>query len=181
MKWTVKLIAETCPGESVEHEVASIERTEVVSPATVGLTIAEGKAILESLQKQMIVVQIQHHGASISACPRCGRRFRTKGYYRSTLRSVYGNVRIRVRRIQGCLCSGSQRRSFSTLFTNRNPITPELKYLTAKIWTVVTSEPGTDDPNATLLPVTKEVAGKGIRIPDLRFCTKIWVRLVSPV
>jgi hypothetical protein len=86
-----------------------MERGEVVSPATVGLTIAEGKAILESLQKQMIVAQIQHHGASISACPRCGRRFRTKGYYRSTLRSVYGNVRIRVRRIKGCLCSGSQR------------------------------------------------------------------------
>lgn len=133
MKWTVKLIAETRPRESVEHEVASMERGEVVSPATVGLTIAEGKAILESLQKQMIVAQIQHHGASISACPRCGRRFRTKGYYRSTLRSVYGKVRIRVRRIKGCLCSGSQRRSFSTLFTNRNPITPELKYLTAKM------------------------------------------------
>jgi hypothetical protein len=31
------------------------------------------------------------------------------------------------------LCSGSQRRSFSILFTNRNPITPELKYLTAKM------------------------------------------------
>jgi hypothetical protein len=46
MKWTVKLIAEARPGESVEHEVASIERGEVVSPASVGLTIAEGKTIL---------------------------------------------------------------------------------------------------------------------------------------
>ncbi len=97
MKWTVKLIAETGPGESVEHEVASIERAEVVSPATVGLTIAEGKTILESLQKQMVMAQIQHHGASILACTQCGRLFRTKGYYRCTLRSVYGNVRIRVR------------------------------------------------------------------------------------
>jgi hypothetical protein len=99
MQWTVKLIAETRPGGSVEHEVASIERAEVVSPARVGFTIAEGKTILESLQKQMIVAQIEHHGAGISACPRFGGRFRTKGYYRSTLRSAYGNVRIRVRRI----------------------------------------------------------------------------------
>jgi hypothetical protein len=117
MKWTVKLIAAARNGESVEHEVASIERAEIVSPATVGLTIAEGKTILERLQKKMVVAQIQHHGASISAYPRCRRPFRTKGYYRCTLGSVYGNIRIRVRRIKGCLCSGSQSRSFSTLFT----------------------------------------------------------------
>ena len=142
MKWTVKLIAETRPGESVEHEVASIERAEVVSPATVGLTIAEGKTILESLQKQMVMAQIQHHGPSILACTQCGRLFRTKGYYRCTLRSVYGNVRIRVRRIKGCLSSGSQGRSFSTLFTNGNPTTPELKYLTAKMVALLPSLAG---------------------------------------
>lgn len=133
MKWTVKLIAETHSGESVEHEVATIERADVALPATVGLTISAGKAILESLQEQIVVAQIQHHGASIPLCPGCGKAFPTKGYYRSILRSVYGNVRIRIRRIKGCSCSGSQGRSFSTLFTNKNPTTPELKFLTAKM------------------------------------------------
>jgi hypothetical protein len=103
----------------------------------VGLTISEGKAILESLQEQMVVAQIQHHGTRIPACPGCGKAFRTKGYYRSILRSVYGNVRMRVRRIKGCSCSGMQGRSFSTLFTNKNPTTPELKYLTAKMAAVL--------------------------------------------
>ena len=37
------------------------------------------------------------------------------------------------RRLRGCSCAGSQSRSFSTLFTNKNPITPELRYLTAKM------------------------------------------------
>ena len=40
---------------------------------------------------------------------------------------------MRIRRLRGCSCAGSQSRSFSTLFTNKNPITPELRYLTAKM------------------------------------------------
>jgi len=88
---------------------------------------------MENLQKQMVEAQVQHHGVSVKSCPRCGRVFRTKGYYRSTLRSVYGNDGMRIRRLRGCSCSGSQKCSFSTLFTNKNPITPELKYLTAKM------------------------------------------------
>ena len=75
------------PGSPVEHEVGSIERTEEVSPATVGLTIAEGKALLASLQSQIVTEQIQRYVASVKACPECGKAFRTKGYYRSTLRS----------------------------------------------------------------------------------------------
>ena len=133
MKWTVKLVAEVVDGKQIEHEIATIERSDGISPATVGLTIAEGKEILETLQKQIVTAQVQHHGASIPSCPRCGRAYRTKGYYESTLRSVYGKVGMRIRRLRGCSCAGSQARSFSTLFTNKNPITPELRYLTAKM------------------------------------------------
>jgi hypothetical protein len=95
MKWTLKLVAEVVPGKPTEYEVATIERIEKFSPATLGLTISEGKAILAGLQKQMVTAQVQHHGASILSCPRCGKAFRTKGYYQSTLRSVYGNVGMR--------------------------------------------------------------------------------------
>ena len=38
-------------GKQIEHEIATIERADWIFPATVGLTIAEGKGILESLQK----------------------------------------------------------------------------------------------------------------------------------
>jgi hypothetical protein len=133
MRWTIKLVVEVVPGSPVEHEVGMIERTEEISPATVGLTIAEGKALLASLQEQIVTAQVQQHVSSIKSCPRCGNAFRTKGYYQSTLRSVYGNVGMRIRRLRECPCSGSQARSFSTLFTNKSPITPELRYLTAKM------------------------------------------------
>jgi hypothetical protein len=133
MKWTMKLVAEVVPGKPIEHEIAMIERPEKISPANVGLTIEEGKAILESLQNEIVAAQVQQHGVNIRSCPRCGSAFRTKGYYRATLRSVYGNVGMRIRRLRGCSCAGSQARSFSTLFTNKNPTTPELRYLTAKM------------------------------------------------
>jgi len=75
MKWTVKLVAEVVDGKQIEHEIATIERADGISPATVGLTIAEGKGILESLQKEIVTAQVQHHGASIPSCPRCGRAY----------------------------------------------------------------------------------------------------------
>src|ERR1017187_2881956 len=58
---------------------------------------------------------------------------RTKGYYQSTLRSVYGNVGMRIRRLRGCSCVGARQNSFSAMFTNKDPTTPELKSLTAKL------------------------------------------------
>jgi len=151
MKWTIKLVFEVVPGSLVEHEVGTIERREEISPATVGLTIAEGKALLASLQKQIVTAQVQQHVASIKSCPECGNAFRTKGYYQSTLRSVYGKVSMRIRRLRRCPCSGSHADSFSTLLTNKSPITPELRYLTAKM--------------AALLPFRKVVDFLGELLP----------------
>ena len=132
MRWTFKLVFEAVPGSLIEHEVGMIERPEELSSASVGLTIAEGKALLASLQAQIVTAQVQQHVASMKSCPQCGNAFRTKGHYQFTLRSVYGSVEMRVRRLKACPCSGSRAQSFSTLFTNKSPITPELRYLTAK-------------------------------------------------
>src|ERR1035441_6890199 len=133
MRWTIKLVSEAVPGCPVEDEVGMIERAEEISPASVGLTITEGKALLASLQEKIVTAQVQQHAVNIKSCPRCGSAFRAKGYYQSTLRSVYGKVDMRIRRLCACPCSGSQAQSFSTLFTNKSPITPELRYLTAKM------------------------------------------------
>ena len=95
-------MTEVVPGKSIEEEVATIEREDLVSPATVGLAIAEGKLILAHLQRSVVTSQIHRHGASIKSCQQCGKAFRTKGYYQSILRSVYGNVPLRIRRLKGC-------------------------------------------------------------------------------
>jgi len=84
MKWTIKLVVEVFPGNVVEREVGMIERSEELSPATVGLTITEGKALLASLQKEVVTAQVQRHVASIKSCPQCGHALRTKGYYHTS-------------------------------------------------------------------------------------------------
>jgi uncharacterized C2H2 Zn-finger protein len=99
MKWTIKLVFDAVPGSPVEHELGIIKRAEEISPATVGLTIAEGKALLASLQEQVVTAQVQRQVATFKACPQCGNAFRTKGHYQSTLRSVYGTVGMRIRRL----------------------------------------------------------------------------------
>src|ERR1035438_8597363 len=96
MKWTLKLVSEVVSGKPTEYEVATIERIEKFSPATVGLTISEGKAILAGLQKQMVTAQVQHHGASIHSCPRCGSRIHPELWRTTTAR---GNDQHGVRRI----------------------------------------------------------------------------------
>lgn len=167
MKWIVKLVAEVTPGQVVEHEIASVEREDLVAPATVGLSIAEGKLILENLQKQMVTAQVQHHNTSLKSCFRCGTAFRTKGYYSSTLRSVYGHVPMRVRRIRGCSCTGTQHHSYSTIFTDRYPITPELRHLTAKLAALLPFGKVTDF-LSELLPLSAKVTASTVRNRTLK-------------
>ena len=75
MKWTIKLVFEAVPGSPVEHEIGIIERAEEISPAIVGLTLAEGKALLASLQQQVVTAQIQQHVETIKSCPELSTRF----------------------------------------------------------------------------------------------------------
>ena len=162
MKWTIKLVSEAVPGCPVEDEVGMIERAEEISPASVGLTIAEGKALLASLQEKIVTTQVQQHAVSIKSCPRCGNVFRTKGYYYSTLRSVYGKVDMRIRRLSVSPCSGSQAQSFSTLFTNMNPITPEVRYLTTKMAALLPFRK-TADFLGELLPLSSQATASTVR------------------
>lgn len=78
MRWIVKVIFEAAPGNIVEHEIVTLDRPDLLSPATVGLSIVEGKAILEGLQNQMVAAQVRQHNVSLRSCSRCGKAFRTK-------------------------------------------------------------------------------------------------------
>ena len=142
-----------------------IERAEELSSASVGLTIAEGKALLASLQEQVVTAQVQQHAATIKYCkycPQCGSAFRTKGHYQSTLRSVYGTIGMRIRRLRACPCAGSQAHSFSTLFTNKSPITPELRYLTAKMAALLPFRKAADF-LGELLPLSTQATASTVR------------------
>ena len=99
LTWKLKLMAEIAPGEHVEIDVATWERTQEVSLATLGLSLEEGKKILAEIQRQMVATQMAQRAQAERCCANCGRSLRNKGHHRSTFHSTYGNVPVRIRRV----------------------------------------------------------------------------------
>src|SRR3954451_10695743 len=133
MKWTVKLVAETAPGVVTEHDLLTLERPDQLTLARLGLSLEEAKQLLAALQNRLVPPQVKRHGQFCPNCPRCSRPFRGRGSYQVTFRSLFGNVPVQVRRLRTCPCQGSQRQSFSTVFTSKHPVAPELNFLMAKL------------------------------------------------
>jgi hypothetical protein len=92
MRWTVMLVAEVEPGQRVEHEIAAVDRDEQITPATLGLSVAEGKTVLAAIQARLVVDQVKRHGEVARHCRWCGHAQSSKGHYQSTFRSVFGDV-----------------------------------------------------------------------------------------
>jgi hypothetical protein len=66
-------------------------------------------------------------------CATCGRPLASKGHYRATFRSLFGNVPVRVRRLLVCPCQGpGAAKSFAALDLSKGAVAPELAYVTAR-------------------------------------------------
>ena len=70
-------------------EIACVERTDL-KPETLGLTLAEGKMILNDLQQIVVERQVSSSLLLNQACPDCGRRRCSKGNHTLSLRTVFG-------------------------------------------------------------------------------------------
>jgi hypothetical protein len=180
MNWTLKLVTEWDSGETKMHDVASWERTDAfIKPATLGMSIEESKRIAASIQAQMVSDQVDRHNKAPTACRFCGRRVRTKGYYRSTFKSVFGKVPMRVRRVLGCECRGAGHRAFSSLPTGNNPTSPELKYLTSKLAALMPFGKVADF-LGELLPASAKTNGNSVRNRVMRVGRRLEKAAVDP-
>src|SRR3954463_3145663 len=71
-------------------------------------------------------------GRAASRGATCGRPLASKGHYRATFRSLFGDVPVRVRRLLVCPCHGpGEPKSFAALDLGPGPA-PELAYVTTK-------------------------------------------------
>jgi hypothetical protein len=130
--WRVKLVAELEPGVTTETEVARLERGEEAGLADLGLRLNEAKQLTAALQSEMVSAQVAAVGERCRSCAACGRVLASKGYYRATFRSLFGDVPVRVRRLLVCFCYGpGEPKSFAALDLGAGPA-PELAYVTAK-------------------------------------------------
>ena len=102
-------------GQRVEQPLLSFVRDQQVVLEHLGLTLAEGKRLLQAVQQRMVAAQVKRHGAVYRRCGHGKRKLTTKGYQRRWFRSAFGKVPIRVRRLTSCPCQGEPWRTFSSL------------------------------------------------------------------
>src|SRR6266446_4927354 len=95
-------------------EIACVERTDL-KPETLGLTLAEGKMILNDLQQIVVERQVSSSLLLKQACPDCGQRRCSKGKHTLSLRTVFGQLRVRSPRMHHCVCRPHETKTFSPL------------------------------------------------------------------
>ena len=149
-------------GQETTKEIACIERQEL-TPATFGLALAEGKAVLQALQEVVAESQLRTYLQQQRACPHCGKVRRTKGTHSTVFRTVFGALPVDSPRLVHCGCQPHTTTSFSplaTLLPERT--TPDLLYLEMK-WAALMSYGLTVKLLQDVLPL--DVPGSGHHSP----------------
>jgi len=117
----VVVIAED--GSQDIREIQSIGRKDL-KPETLGLTLAEGKAILKGIQQIVVQEQISSGLAPCRPCPDCGQSRRSKGYHDLSLRTVFGHLTVKSPRLHHCDCGARMTPRRSALWRSCCRTTP---------------------------------------------------------
>ncbi len=158
MKMKVQVIIEYEGNETpVVEEVACLQRGELL-PASVGLTLNEGKEMLSKIQENMVIYQVEEYIAQRRHCPNCRVEYSCKGTHGLTFRTLFGKMELPSPRFYSCSCHSQTKKSFSPL-AERLPerTAPELLYLQTK-WASLMSYGLTVDLLEEVLPLHASIA-----------------------
>ncbi len=141
MNFRIEVICVKEDGTEERREVLTVTK-ETLAMETLGLTVAEGKALLAHVQtgvaEQQTTTYLTHH----RRCRACGRPHRSKGQGQRTVHTVFGPVRVPNPRWQRCRCQQKGAQTFRpTAQWLTGHSSPDLAYLETK-W-------------ASLIPYTK--------------------------
>src|SRR5690242_3042635 len=114
MTFQIRAVAIADNGQEQVHEITSLQGTEL-KMETLGLTLAEGKAILSEIQRVVVEAQTVHCVAAHRQCSDCGQPRRSKGHHDLPLRTVFGKVTLASPRFVHCDCQPHETKSFSPL------------------------------------------------------------------
>src|SRR2546430_15809510 len=138
MQVKVQVVTRRDDGEESLHEVTCVERDEL-TPASLGLSIADIRALLQGWQEVVVEWQTRAYLDSQRLCPQCGKLRQSKGVHHTVFRTVFGDVPVESPRFTHCPCQAHATESFSPLaelLPERT--TPELLYLETK-WASLSS------------------------------------------
>src|SRR5438445_2983373 len=138
MKCTIQVVITTENGQTETREIACLERDDL-TPTTLGLTLADGKAILKALQAVVVERQMTAYLDTHHPCTDCGNLQRSKGYHTTQVRTVFGTISVQSPCLHQCSCQPHPTKTFSPLAALLpEHLTPELLFLETK-WAALVS------------------------------------------
>ena len=136
MAWIVRLVKTAADGEKQSVDVMKINRPDDLGDiANFGLTLAEGKLLLASLQQQIVAAQAKGHAVRRPDCRSCGEVCRVKDYRDHAVATLFGQVTVRLPRFR---CSGCGGNEAGHGWPSHCRSTPELDQLQAHLSALMT-------------------------------------------
>lgn len=89
-------------------DAALVKCGSMLTPETLGLTLAEGHALLRGIQARMVTAQAAAWQAARRSCPACGEQRRLKDRRPIVMRTIFGTQTIIAERLRRCRCGADQ-------------------------------------------------------------------------
>ena len=162
MTFRVEVVCLSDDGEQ-RCSVVEIERAELALE-TLGMSVAEGKAILHGVQDFMAAQQVIEDLKRKRVCPNCGRRYQKKDAGTHTVKTVFGSVEIPNPRWERCPCQTEGPRTFrpTTAWLQGARTSPEMLYLETK-WASLIPFEKVVDLLKEVLPVAEATNSQTVR------------------
>ena len=162
MKFRVEVICVNDEGAEQRHEVMEMERQELAME-TLGLSLAEGKAILQGVQDFVASQQISEDLKRRRRCPNCGERHHSQAAGTSTVETVFGPVAVPNPRWERCSCQTEGPKTFRPTATwLKGRTSPERLYLETK-WGSLIAYEKVADLLKEVLPVSESTNHEMVR------------------
>ena len=142
-----------------------------------GLTLAEAKQLLSTLQHHLLQQQIDTFLDPCSTCADCGALLTVKAHASRSFRTLFGTFTLYSPRLEHCDCTGRTTSSFrplSALLTES--VTPELLYMEAQ-WSSRVSYGMSLDALKDFLPLEVTLDVKTVRYDTLKVAKRIEAEL----
>ena len=120
-------------GFETAEEIAAFEKA-TERAEDLGLSIAEGKAVMAAAQRRIVQAQVAAWTGRHRDCQACGARRRSKGGYPIVFSTLYGDVDIISPRLHRCACQAGEGPATSSPLRDLMPghVAPERLYLEAR-------------------------------------------------
>jgi len=103
MQFRIEVVAVAEDGTECRQGLATLTRSES-RLETVGLTLAEGKQVLQQLQQTVIERQVGTYLDQQRACPHCSKQRRLKQAAPAPFSTLFGLVEVHNPRWRQCTC-----------------------------------------------------------------------------